>query len=302
MICPICENQNGKFQLSHLLGYLRCEVCGGHFISHQIEASYPQVYFEQNLKPSLIARIAMPLLDFFYYLRFKRIKKILKNKTNAKVLDYGCGAGKLVEILIKKGINATGFEPSKGARNITQKKNLPVYGEVKFTEGGYDLIMFWHSLEHISNPLEVMRKIKSYLAENGKIMIAVPNAASFEAYIGRRNWFHYLYPLHRVQFTSRAIKLMLKKIGLKITEIDFFNPEHTVSGLIQTFLHFFMPKYAFYGAISHRQINIPVEKAIFFVFPSLILLIIFSPILILFFLIQLIFKKTGAMIIIAERM
>lgn len=301
MMCPICKNSDEKLiKNSFLPKFCYCTVCGGHFLVGEDFASYPEEYFFETSKPSLVAKMAALILDFFYILRVNEIKKLLKDKNNSKVLDYGCGSGKLVEALIKKGINAIGFEPSEGARNITHKKNLPVYNEIKTVEGGYDLVMFWHSLEHAGNPFEIIEKTKEYLNQNGKLLIAVPNAASFESQIAKGKWFHYLYPFHKVQFTPRALEVMLGKIGLKITAIDFFNPEHTVSGLLQTFLHFFMPRYAFYGALSHRQISMPVNKAILFVFPSILLLVIFAPALILFFFIELIFKKTGAMVVIAE--
>ena len=302
LICPICKNSGEKLiKNSFLPEFYYCAACGGHFLVGENFASYPEEYFSETSEPSLIAKIAAPILDFFYYLRVRKIRNLLKNQQNAKVLDYGCGAGKLVENLIKQGIDATGLEPSEGARQIAAGKNLPVFNEIKTTEGGYNLIMFWHSLEHTDNPFEVIEKVKEYLSQDGKLLIAAPNADSFESHIAKGKWFHYLYPFHRIQFTPRAFSVMLEKIGLKITAIDFFNPEHAISGLLQTFLHFFMPKYAFYGAISHRRISMPAKKAILFAFPSILLLIIFAPLLILFFLFELIFRKTGAMFIVAKR-
>ncbi|MDO8676896.1 MAG: methyltransferase domain-containing protein [Candidatus Azambacteria bacterium] len=300
--CPICKNSDEKLIRNSFLPKFRyCTVCGGHFLIGEHAVSYPEEYFSENTEPSKVAKIAAPILDFFYKLRVNKIKKLLKNKSNPKILDYGCGAGKLVQMLNEEKITAVGFEPSVGARQIAIRKNLPVYHEIKTVEGGYDLVMFWHSLEHTDNPFEVIEKAKEYLSREGKLLIAVPNADSFESRIAKEKWFHYLYPLHKVQFTPRALEVMLGKVGFKVAAVDFFNPEHAFSGLLQTFLHFFMPKYAFYGAISHRQINMPVNKAILFMLPSLLLLTIFAPLLILFFLIELIFHKTGAILVIAKK-
>ncbi len=301
MICPICENQNGKFQLSHLLGYLKCEVCGDHFISRQIDASYPQVYFEQNKKPSLVARMAIPLLDFFYYLRVRKIKNLFKNNSNSKVLDYGCGSGKLVEKLLKQNINATGFEPSEGARIIAHRKNLPVYDKINPLAGGYDLIMFWHSLEHMDQPLRVIRSVEKYLNSTGKLLIAVPNVDSLEAKIFKENWFHYSYPFHLIHFTPKSVKIMLQKTGFYPISIDFWNPEYTVSGLVQSFLNWFLPKDTFYSIISHRRQTMPLYNAILIFLTSILIILIFSPFLTLFFIFQLICSKTGAIVIIARK-
>ncbi len=300
--CPTCENdRNEFFKPSFLPKCYQCGVCGSSFVFDFGENVYAEEYFSEKEKPSLIARISVSLLSFFYVLRVGKIKKLLSDKENPIVLDYGCGAGKLVEALIKQGINATGFEPSEGARIITQKKNLPVYNEIKPIEGGYDLVMFWHSLEHTEKPLETLNSIKNNLAIAGKILIAVPNADSLEAKIFKENWFHYSYPFHLIHFTPKSAKIMLQKSGFYLTSIDFWNPEYTISGLVQSFLNWFLPKDALYSIVSHRHRSWPLSKAVFWAGASLILSIIFLPALILFFLIELMFSKTGAIIIVAEK-
>jgi len=299
--CPICGNQVGEFQPSFIPGYLKCKICSGCFISGRIETSYPQEYFENSQKSSLIARLAAPLLNFFYYLRVRRIKSILAGNHSPKILDYGCGAGKLVEALIKNGIDAVGFEPSEEAGRIAARKNLPVYSEINPVESGYNLIMFWHSLEHTEKPLEILKSIKNYLAENGRILIAVPNADSFEARIGKEKWFHRVYPLHKIQFTPKSLETMLDLAAFKIIRKDFYNPEYTISGLVQTFLNLFLPPDVLYNVIGRERLSIPVYKAVFLSFLSLFLLLIFAPALLGFFLIQLILSKTGAMVIIAKK-
>lgn len=300
--CPICENNREDLIIpSFLPKCYQCGVCGGSFVVNQVEDIYTEKYFSEKDTPSLISRISTPLLNFFYVLRVSKIEKLLSDKKSPKVLDYGCGAGKLVEALIKKNINTIGFEPSEGARNITKKKNLPVYGDIKTSEDGYDLIMFWQSLEHTETPLEVLNLVKNNLSDNGKILIAVPNADSFEAKIFKENWFHYTYPLHRIHFTPKSAEIMIRKAGFNTISIDFWNPEYTISGLIQSFLNWFLPKDTLYSVISHRRQTMPLYKAILISLASVFIILFFSPILILFFIFQLIFDKTGAMVIVAEK-
>ncbi len=299
--CPTCENN--RYELlkpSFLPKCYQCAVCGSSFVVDPGKSIYTEEYFSEKEKPSLIAGISAPLLDFFYILRVSKIEKLLIGKKNPKVLDYGCGAGKLVEALIKKGINAIGFEPSKGARNIAHRKNLPVYDKINSPAGGYDLIMFWHSLEHMEAPLEVLNSIKNNLAIDGKLLIAVPNADSFEARIFKENWFHYSYPFHLIQFTQESLEIMFSKSGFEIINANYFNPEYTISGLVQSFLNWFLPKDALYSVISHRRLSMPLGEAVFLTLASIVLLVLFSPVIILFFLFELIFRKTGAMLVIVK--
>ena len=199
-----------------------------------------------------LSTIFSPILDFFYSLRIKKIARMLTTK-NAVVLDYGSGSGKLVDKLNEAGIKAIGFEPSAGARKIAVKRNIPIYGKVRRVPGGFDLIMFWHSLEHTENPAQVLKNIRPLLKKNGKVLIAVPNIDSFEAKIAGEKWFHFSYPLHLIHFTPRAIETMLTRNGFVVGNIDYFNPEYTVAGLVQTFLNLFLPKDVLYSVVAHRR-------------------------------------------------
>lgn len=298
--CPICDNSNEVSVKQSLFSeFFNCGECDGNFAKEKIAVIYHEEYFQEKDKPSIIARLAGPILNVFLAGRVRRVKKIIGGKKEAVVLDYGCGAGKLVAALLKSGVNASGFEPSDGARAIADRQGLPVFNKIKFD--GYDLIMFWHSLEHTDNPLEIIRSAAKYLKKDGKLLIAVPNAGGFEARMFKDKWFHYSYPLHAVQFTPGAAEAMLGKSGFKILDTDYFNPEYTVSGIVQTFLNLFLPKDAFYSVLSHRRFNMSESKALLAAMASLLLVIVFLPLLLLFWLIELIFHKTGAMVIIAEK-
>ena len=287
------------------MDFFYCGVCQGHFVKEKAEVQYPEEYFQEKYPQSFIARMAGPLLNLFINFRVRRIKRLLRNIKNPKILDYGCGSGKLIQALLKSEIETVGFEPSAGAVTLAKKQNLLVYREVKLVPGGYDLIMFWHSLEHTDNPLEVVRNIKQYLAPNGKLLIAVPNAASWEARLFKENWFHYFFPWHQIQFTPAAIRTMLDKSDLMAAKFYFFNIEYNVPGLVQSFLNLFLPENLLYSVVSHRRVsmsNMSKGKAVLLVaFILLLVALPMLPILGLFFALELILRKTGVMIIIAEK-
>lgn len=295
-MCPICDNSNNKLiKHSFLRHFYYCQACSGHFLKEKFSPDYSEKYFQEKSNPSVISRLFKPILDFLCYLRVSKIRKLMSDTPRPNILDYGAGSGRLVAALRTINIGAVGFELSHSALELARAKNIPIYDEIDPKK--YDLIMFWHSLEHINNPLETIRKIKNYLQPDGKILIAVPNAASFEARIFKTKWFHYTYPLHRIHFTPQSIKIMLEKAGLKTIQKDFFNPEYTISGLIQSFLNIFLPENILYSAISHRRMTLGLSRTIILAIVSILLLLFFSPLIIILFLVELIFKKTGAMII-----
>ena len=301
MKCYICGNKDRKlFRESFLPRNLECLVCGVHFIDSKRIYEYKENYFLDKNSDSFISQFTQPLLNKLFELKEKRVEAILGGDRNAKILDYGCGSGMLVQKLNRLGFNAIGFEPSYGARKVAKMENLPVYRRLESINRKFDLIMFWHSLEHIKDPSSVIKGIKKILSSKGKLLIAVPNSESWEAKIAKGKWFHFTYPIHRFYFSPRSLSFLLKRYSFEIDKIDFINFEYTSSSLAQTFLNLFFPKDVLYSIVSRRRRSLNKSKAILISIVSLILTVVISPILIAFYILQLFFKKSGAIVVLTK--
>lgn len=238
------------------------------------------------------------VLSVFLILRAKRIKRLLPNP-DARILDYGSGDGKLVSYLNSRGFHADGYDPSEAAVLLARKNNIPVYDSIPNRQ--YDLIMFWHSLEHSETPLEDVLACKKYLAPHSKLLIAVPYADSWEAKMTGRTWFCYDWPFHRVHFTPRALKALLEKAGFQVASIDYVNLEYTVSSMAQTFLNLFLPKNVFYSLVSRRRAGRSRGRLRLWGLVSAGLLIIFFPILLTVWGAAVMSRKTAAFVAVAQQ-
>lgn len=282
--------------VDHLPHFFCCSQCSGYYQKNTEKPFYSDDYFISSSQSSKKS-VFQPIFDLFLFLRRKKIQKFLP-RNGARILDYGCGNGKFVSYLKRKGFNIEGFDPSLSAVALSQKNNLPVFNRIPNRR--YDLIMFWHSLEHSDTPLDDLKKCRQYFLPNSKFIIAVPNGESLEAKIFGQRWFCYDWPFHRVHFTPKSIQTLLEKAGFKIISADYFNPEYTVSSLAQTFLNLFLPHNALYSALANRRISQNKAMILLFGIISIFMLILFSPLLIIFFLMELLTKKTAAIIVVAE--
>ncbi len=296
MRCSICGEEMDSPLPSWFPEFAQCPLCTGHFAIGPAVAAYGGEYFRESAVPSFLARIFQLVLNVFLALRVRQIRKTLTPGQHAqRILDYGAGSGALVRALRERGYNAVGYEPSAAAVAIARGAGLPISAEVP--AGPFDIIMFWQSLEHVDDPLAVIQKAASMLKPTGRFIVAVPNAASWEAVIAGDRWFHYDYPFHRIQFTPKAVRTMLAAAGFRVLQSDFFNPEYTVSGMTQTFLNLFLPKNALYGVLTHRRVGAGLPA----ISMSLAAVVIASPFLALTFFLALASKKTGALIVVAGR-
>ena len=54
----------------------------------------------------------------------------------------------------------------------------------------FDVIVLWHSLEHLPTPWLVIQRAAERLAPGGVLLIAIPNIESYEFSLLGRSWVH----------------------------------------------------------------------------------------------------------------
>ena len=95
-----------------------------------------------------------------------------------RLLELGCGPGWALEKFAAAGYEARGVEISPVAVEAARSRGLEV--EEKNIEGGlpggeWEVLAFLEVLEHLVNPLSVLRDAKSLLAAGGCMVVSLPN-------------------------------------------------------------------------------------------------------------------------------
>ena len=120
--------------------------------------------------------------------RYEQALEYIKGKM---VLDVGCGCGYGTHIMSSAASHVSGVDDSSEAiefaRNMYSSVNINYYCDdfVKFTYGGYHIIVAYEFIEHIENTNAVFNKFKDIGPE--KIILSVPHITTP---IGG-NKFHY---------------------------------------------------------------------------------------------------------------
>jgi SAM-dependent methyltransferase len=213
----------------------QCTVCGaGRTLPAPADmaAYYPARYRQYN---SLIAGI----LRVLYRRRVARWAGLFK--TPGAVFEMGCGNGMMLDMLRRLGWTVTGSERSGEAVRIARE----TFG-ISVMEGGpdalapearFDLILLFQVLEHLDDPTAVLAKLAGRLAPGGRLIIGVPNFASWQAAYGGAGWFHLDVPRHLQHFTPVALARLLRSAGLTLTGITYDSPEHDPYGWVQSLLN-----------------------------------------------------------------
>jgi 2-polyprenyl-3-methyl-5-hydroxy-6-metoxy-1,4-benzoquinol methylase len=153
--------------------------------------------------------------------RWKLVQKITPK--NGKILEIGSGHGFFVEMMHKNDFDITGIEISKEKRTMSKKvtkaKILDI--DINFQMpnlGNLDVVVMFHVLEHIADPIIFLKKIRKLLKPNGKIVIEVPNCDDFQLELNKAYREFYWQRAHIHYFTPKILKKICTLAGLK-TEI-----------------------------------------------------------------------------------
>jgi methionine biosynthesis protein MetW len=179
--------------------------------------------------------------DFYWATRkpgmeFERHRRIVNFiEQDSSVIDLACGEGTLLNNIKKKlsGTTVSGVDVSDTAIEYCAKRGLSVSkGNIDdpqfILEGNYDHIVISEALEHIVNPEDLLRKLKSNY--NKSIIVTIPNTGYFMHRLSLLlgtfpvQWIH--HPAEHLRFwTLSDFKNTLKILGYSRFQI------HSIKGV-----------------------------------------------------------------------
>jgi 2-polyprenyl-3-methyl-5-hydroxy-6-metoxy-1,4-benzoquinol methylase len=86
----------------------------------------------------------------------------------------------------------------------------------------FDFIILLNLIEHVAEPLTVLRKVGQLLTHNGYILIKTPNHQSLDARVFRhRDWAGYHCPRHWVIFTRNSFRRIVQEAALDVVMFSY---------------------------------------------------------------------------------
>ncbi|MGC8837726.1 MAG: methyltransferase domain-containing protein [Anaerolineae bacterium] len=138
-----------------------------------------------------------------------------------RLLDVGCGAGFLLDAARELGWAVQGVELSPfAAERARQDLGLPVVqgelAEAGFPAGHFDIVVMRELLEHVPDPLALLREARRVLREEGVLFVQVPNdLEGVRARLWRRVWWM-IPPLHLYYFDRKTLGALLERAGFRV--------------------------------------------------------------------------------------
>lgn len=241
--CPMCGGASSSELLRAVNGYpiVRCKDCALAFTDDRAAPPPQELYPAFDQSDSAAIRGVRSLLSVFLRQREAVVRAA---RPGGRLLDFGCGAGAFARWMSGRGYEVVGLEPfSLGAP--TRAEHLLLRREplerAAPTLGRFDVITLWHVLEHLKNPVEVLKQLAGLLAPGGVVIASVPNFASWQSQAFKGRWFHLDPPRHLLHFEPRTLADCLARAGLAVERDHPSLPEYGTSGWVQSALNRVLP-------------------------------------------------------------
>lgn len=139
----------------------------------------------------------------------------------SSILDNGCGGGALLRALREQSFtNLSGVDPFI-AESVDEPHLKITKGEIFDLKGPYDLVMFHHSLEHVSEPKRYLKAAANICAPGGTVLIRIPVAGGY----GWRSYGEFWYPLdaprHFAIPSPQSLQSLAEHCGLRLQKMVF---------------------------------------------------------------------------------
>ena len=226
--CRICDS--GKIErVVHQLkrsrfDILRCRSCATEFMDPQpgfeeIKSLYNSEYYKSwNTTSGETSAVGEMKKATFSHC----ISDLKKYVASGRILDVGTASGFFLEVARDAGFEPYGVEISEYSGRIAAGKfgadhiHIGTLETAPFAPGMFDAIAMSDVLEHVLDPIRILKLAHKLLRPGGVVLITTPNTHSISRQVMGKSWVHY-HLEHLFYPNPRSIKIMASKADFRVT-------------------------------------------------------------------------------------
>lgn len=141
----------------------------------------------------------------------------------AKVIDVGCGSGVLLARMQSLGWQVEGVDVDADGVEAARKRGVAVkcgmLAEQNYPENHFDAVYSSHVIEHVHDPVGLLRECFRILKPGGRLVIITPNLESWGHEVFGAAWLNLDPPRHLVLFNRRNLYKAAADVGFVVDSL-----------------------------------------------------------------------------------
>jgi len=243
--CPVCSaparhlldaRDRNRATTDATFDYSRCGVCATVFLRDvpgDLARYYADDYYQFDADGQPAWRRMPPVIESARY----RVELLLRHGPAGHLIEIGAGTGAFALAARDAGFTVSAIEMSERCCEYLSDAGVeaivssdPVAALQRLEPA--DAIAMWHVLEHLPDPLSVLRAAAAKLRAGGLLAVAVPNPSSLQFRLLRSRWMHLDAPRHLRLIAPSTLIDVAAKLGLRCLATTTRDPDGVQCDLI----------------------------------------------------------------------
>jgi 2-polyprenyl-3-methyl-5-hydroxy-6-metoxy-1,4-benzoquinol methylase len=236
MNCPICKSEDigqdrklydDRYGYADQFQLMQCQHCGHAFLDCELSAAqltdlytnyYPRKSYDiANYKPHVEQN------SFCSWFSGLSCSAFLWVPKRVRVLDIGCGFGESLGYHSARACDVYGVEADENIRRVVEKFGYKVhvglFDDNVYEANFFDYVTMDQVIEHVTEPVEVLKGVARILMPGGVAVLSTPNASGWGAKLFGKRWINWHSPYHLQFFTRNSMQIAAQQAGMVLTEV-----------------------------------------------------------------------------------
>jgi len=232
--CNLCRSQrNRPFTRRDGMQVVQCVGCGLVYVNPRLDAESIHEHYNSGQSSRIQYYRDVEVADRRSFAEILDAAEALVPARGA-LLDIGPNIGTCLLLARDRGWQAQGIEiNAEAARYCREERGLDVMtGTLEpgtYPESRFDAVLMGDVIEHLADPLEMMRTVARILKPGGVVLVSTPDIAGWAGRLLQVKPVEHIY-----YFNPTTISALLGKAGLEVVRIEPLDRYHNLTAMVHS--------------------------------------------------------------------
>ena len=227
--CTVCLSESYKLSFEKDgFCFVKCEGCGLLYVNPQLNEEKIISNYEDSPSSDSWVEVLLSREEQEFNIKNKLGPVLTDINTlypeRGNILDIGCSIGLFLKLAKEAGWKEYGLEIHKKAvdyavNDLRLNVESKLLHETDYPEKFFRVISMWGVLEHLTDPRLILKQSYELLADDGILIIFVPNGHSLVTRVLREHCSTFNGKNHLWYFGPYTLKKLLVELGYHVTKV-----------------------------------------------------------------------------------